>query len=307
MKHHFFSLLMALFFSGSLLGQEQSSYIHYLTSKEHLVTIHLSDAMLMHEMRETPSPLNNAVVGERAVSLMWPLAGDNQIHGSGLDGMETPKISKSSQMYRVRLSQDRNFKDNVIEAVCSWPFYNPEIPLADGVWYWQYGYVEGGSTSWSEVLKFTQEPHQDRFSPPSFKTFISKLPSRHPRVLVASDEWDTFISQSEDAPERAWYIARAEKTLKVPMKHIDDTDTSKMAGLDNEVKRNALLTRESRRIVDKEEVNAEVFVRAYLLTKDDRYYKEAMKRILEMIKWEESPNFVGDFNESALLDRKSVV
>ena len=120
-------------------------------------------------------------------------------------------------------------------------------------------------------------------------------------MLVASDEWDTFISQSEDAPERAWYIARAEKILKVPMKHIDDTDTSKMAGLDNEVKRNALLTRESRRIVDKEEVNAEVFVRAYLLTKDDRYYKEAMKRILEMIKWEESPNFVGDFNESALL------
>ena len=89
---------MALFFSGSLLGQEQSSYIHYLTSKEHPVTIHLSDAMLMHEMRETPSPLNNAVVGERAVSLMWPLAGDNQIHGSGLDGMETPKVSKSSQM-----------------------------------------------------------------------------------------------------------------------------------------------------------------------------------------------------------------
>lgn len=44
-----------------------------------------------------------------------------------------------------------------------------------------------------------------------------------------------------------------------------------------------------------------MFVRAYLLTKDDRYYKEAMKRILEMIKWEESPNFVGDFNESALL------
>lgn len=301
MKHHFFSLLTALFFSGSLLGQEQSSYIHYLTSKDHPVTIHLSDAMLMHEMRETPSPLNNAVVGERAVSLMWPLAGDNQIHGSGLDGMETPKVSKSSQMYRVRLSQDCNFKDNVIEAVCSWPFYNPDIPLADGVWYWQYGYVEGGNTSWSEVLKFTQKPNQDRFSPPSFKTFISKLPSRHPRVLIASDEWDTFISQSEDAPERAWYIARAEKTLQVPMKHIDDTDTSKMAGLDNEVKRNALLTRESRRIVDKEEVNAEVFVRAYLLTKDDRYYKEAMKRIFEMIKWEESPNFVGDFNESALL------
>ena len=87
MKHHFFSLLTALFFSESLLGQEQSSYIHYLTSKEHPVTIHLSDAMLMHEMRETPSPLNNAVVGERAVSLMWPLAGDNQLHGIGLAGM----------------------------------------------------------------------------------------------------------------------------------------------------------------------------------------------------------------------------
>ncbi|MCQ4917108.1 DUF4962 domain-containing protein, partial [Bacteroides nordii] len=40
---------------------------------------------------------------------------------------------------------------------------------------------------------------------------------------------------------------------------------------------------------------------AYLLTKEYLYYKEAMKRILELIKWEESPNFVGDFNESGLL------
>lgn len=300
MKHLSIYLFMALFVSIGSKGQAQS-YMQSKTTSKHPATTHLTDATLMHEMRATPSPLNNAIVGQRTVSLMWPLAEDNQEQASHLDGMEAPQRKKLQYSYRVRLSQNIHFKKNVTEVATSWPFYNPEYPLTDGIWYWQYGYVKNGNTQWSETLKFTQKENPSRFAPPSFKSFIKKLPTQHPRVLVSPNEWEQFINQSKSMPEHEWYITQAEKTLKIPMKHIGQTDTSKINELDSEVKRNALLTRESRRIVDKEEANAEVFIRAYLLTKNDRYYEEGMKRINEMIKWTEDPNFVGDFNESALL------
>lgn len=274
-----------------------------ITARKHPATIRLSEATLMHEMRVTPSPAHNAVVGARTLSFMWPLPESLNNPVNPLDGMEfkVKPVDKSKIQYQIRFSQDPELKKKVTTVTRLWPFYNPESPLADGVWYWQYGYVENGKTQWSETLKFTQKENFSRFSPPGFKAFINKLPSGHPRTLLLPDEWDTFIAQSRNTQEREWYISRAEKTLKIPMKHIGQTDTSKIAGLDNEVKRNALLTRESRRIVDQEEANTEIFIRAYLLTKDDRYFEEAMRRVTEMVKWEESPNFVGDFNESTLL------
>lgn len=46
-----------------------------------------------------------------------------------------------------------------------------------------------------------------------------------------------------------------------------------------------MLTRESRRIIDSEEANTDVLIRAYLLTKDRRYADEAVKRVKEMATW----------------------
>lgn len=263
---------------------------------------------LMHEMRTTPSPLNNATVGERSVTFMWPLPDEMNTPVNPLDGMEhkVKSVDKTKLQYQIRYSQDIHMKKNVTTVTRPWPFYHPEQALKDGVWYWQYGYVSRSTTRWSQTLKFTQKAHPNRFAPPSFQAFVSKLPSTHPRVFLDGNHWDGFITQSQSTLERNWYLQRAEKTLKVPMQHIGQTDTSKIAGLDNEVKRNALLTRESRRIVDKEEPNTEVFIRAYLLTKENRYFEEAMKRIGEMVKWAESPNFVGDFNESTLLSLSSM-
>lgn len=62
-----------------------------------------------------------------------------------------------------------------------------------------------------------------------------------------------------------------------------------------------MLTRESRRIIDSEEANTDVLIRAYLLTKDRRYADEAVKRVKEMATWGDNENVVGDFNEATLL------
>ena len=42
-------------------------------------------------------------------------------------------------------------------------------------------------------------------------------------------------------------------------------------------------------------------VRAYLLTKDEVYYKEGIKRLSEILSWKNSKYFAGDFNRSTIL------
>ena len=77
------------------------------------------------------------------------------------------------------------------------------------------------------------------------------------------------------------------------MQSVNDINTKLAAGLKSEMQRNAMLTRESRRIIDNEESNVELLIRAYLLTQDTQYSKEAIKRILEMVSWDENENVKG--------------
>ena len=269
-------------------------------------TIKLSDTTLMHEMRATPSPLNGATVSDRAVSFQWPLPASLNILRSGLDGAEenTPKkeIDKSKLRYFLRYSQSPAFgQENTVQAETRWPFFNPEQDLAPGTWYWQYGYVTDGKTEWSDTLQFTVEANPHKFCPPALKVVLKNLPAHHPRVWLDKDEWDGFIKRSEGKIERKTYLKRADKVLATPMKSVNDINSDLAKGLTNEVQKNAMLTRESRRIIDSEEANTDVLIRAYLLTKDRRYADEAVKRVKEMATWGDNKNVVGDFNEATLL------
>ncbi|NGM62849.1 DUF4962 domain-containing protein [Sphingobacterium sp. SGG-5] len=267
-------------------------------------TIHLEEETLMHEMRATPFPLDGAVVKNRKVPFMWPLEGSAE-HRAALDGFEEEakkKLDPNQINYRLRIARDSAFTKEVKHVDCRWAFYNADELYADGTWFWQYGYVTGGKTKWSALLRFTVENSADPFDPPSFPTFIKKLPSSHPRVWLSEKEWDTFIEKSKSKEERNWYLQRADKVVNVAIKPIAQTiNTSKLAELDSEVKKGAYLVREGRRVVDREEANTESLTRAFLLTKDRRYFEAAMRRIEEMVSWKGSPYLKGDFNESTLL------
>ncbi len=269
-------------------------------------TIRLADTMLMHEMRATPSPLNGAVVGDRAVSFQWPLPESLHTFRSGLDGTEenTPQkeIDKSKIRYSLRYSQNPAFEQSTtVQVETRWPFFNPEQDLAPSKWYWQYGYITDGKIDWNETLQFTVESNPQKFCPPALKVVLEDLPSHHPRVWLDKNEWDDFMKRSEGKPERDTYLKRAQKVLATPMKSVNDINTDLAKGLTNEVQRSAMLTRESRRIIDSEEANTDVLIRAYLLTKDRRYADEAVKRVKEMATWGDNKNVVGDFNEATLL------
>lgn len=277
-------------------------------AQEKPARIRLTDTTLMHEMRTTPSPLDKATVSDRAVSFQWPLEADTS--EEILDGMKSrkKKVDKSRLKYQLRYSQDAALKSNVIQEETRWPFFNPEKDLNPGVWYWQYGYVtEEGKTQWSSVCQFTVEANPNKFCPPSFKVMQARLSKSHPRILVQKDKWTDFMKNSRSKPEYQWYLEQADKVLKTPMQSVNDINTKLADGLDNAMQRSAMLTRESRRIIDKEESNVELLIRAYLLTQDTKYSKEAIKRVMEMVSWDENKNVMGDFNAFTMLSLSSLV
>ncbi|MDE6988414.1 MAG: DUF4962 domain-containing protein, partial [Bacteroides acidifaciens] len=128
-----------------------------MTYAQKQAVIKLTETTLMHEMRATPYPLDKAVVNDRAVSFQWPLRSDMNSQDSPLDGFEhkVKKVDKTKVTYRLRYSQDSGFKSGVTQVDTRWPFYNPEKPLAPGVWYWQFGYVEDGQVVWGSTQQVT--------------------------------------------------------------------------------------------------------------------------------------------------------
>lgn len=266
--------------------------------------IRLTDVTLMHEMRATPSPSNNSVITDRAVSFQWPLPTNVNTSEEILDGIESStkrKIDKSRLRYQLRYSQDAAMKSGVVEKETRWPFFNPEQDLLPGKWYWQYGYTENGKTEWSAVCQFTVEANPNKFCPPSLAMALKNLSKTHPRIWAQKDKWTEFMKSSQAKPEYQWYLEQANQVLKTPMKSVNDINSQLAAGLSNEMQRGAMLTRESRRIIDKEESNVELLIRAYLLTQDTRFSKEAMLRITEMTSWDKNKNVQGDFNVATML------
>ena len=288
MKNQFCSLLL-----GSLLALNMNAQS----------TIKIKETTLMHEMRATPSPLNNTVVSDRSVVLLWPLSDKINMPVDPLDGMESKvkPVDKSKLKYQVRYSSDPALKKGVTTATTRWPFHNPEPALNAGIWYWQYGYVENGQTRWSPTLQFTVKEQADKFCPPSLNTLLSKMPQEHPRIWMDSKDWNNFRNKAKSTPEYQWYTSRAEEILNTPMQTVKDIKTDMADGLDNEVMKQAMLTRESRRIIDKEEANTEVLIRSYLLTLNKSYFLEAMSRIEEMTSWKNNKAIVGDFNAATML------
>lgn len=279
--------VFGLLATGSCFGQQ--------------AVIKLDAPTLMHEVRATPSPLDGEHVFMNPPRFMWP---DKYPHlGEVLDGVAGPHEKKPAVTYRVRISQDRNFRDNVISGEKPWAFFNPFQTLAPGQWYWQHAYVApDGTEEWSPVHTFFVDADVLEFNPPSLDKVLSAYPAHHPRVLLDADDWDRVIAKNRDNPEAMAYMKKADKCLSRPLRHLsEEIDTSHVVKLTNKVQRKSSLIREGRKIVDREEANVETLVRAYLLTRDEKYARECMKRLTEILSWRANKYFAGDFNMSTLL------
>lgn len=79
----------------------------------------LTQQTLMHEVRETPSPLDGQHITVNPPRFMWP---DKFPHlGAVLDGVEEEDY-KPEVTYRIRIARDPEFKSEVITAERKWAF-----------------------------------------------------------------------------------------------------------------------------------------------------------------------------------------
>lgn len=251
-------------------------------------TIRLTDVTLMHEMRETGIPEDKAIINDRSVSFQWPLLADLKTQDSELKALAAQAALKKQIKLNFAIKYaGRKMQPSKRNHASRNPlaFFNPEQALAPGTWHWQFGYIINGATKWAPVQQFTVNKNPAMFCPPALKTVLTKLPKVHPRVYMDKSDWDNLIKRSQGSADRKTYITRADKALATPMKSVNDINTKLAEKLTNAAQREAMMTRESRRVIDAEEGNIDVLTRAYLLTKDRRYADEALKRVKEIITW----------------------
>ena len=271
------------------------------SNTEQPAVITVSSETLMHEVRATPSPEDGEYATVNPPRFMWP---DKFPHlGPVLDGVPGHVDEKPAVLYRIRISQDKEFRKGVLTGERAWAFFNPFQPLAQGKWYWQHAYVTPeGTEEWSPVYQFHIGKDTPVFNPPALEKVLAQYSSHHPRVLLDADDWEDIITKNKNNPEAHTYIDKATLCLSHPLKHLqEEIDTTTVVTLTNVVQRESALIRESRKIVDREEINVEALVRAYLLTKDERFYREGISRLSEILSWQKSKYFAGDFNLGTLL------
>ena len=81
-------------------------------SSEQPAVIKVSEETLMHEVRATPSPADGTYVKVNPPRFMWP---DKFPHlGPVLDGVPGQVDEKPKVVYRIRISQDKNFRKDVL-------------------------------------------------------------------------------------------------------------------------------------------------------------------------------------------------
>ena len=92
----------------------------------------LTQQTLMHEVRETPSPLDGQHIAVNPPRFMWP---DKFPHlGPVLDGVEE-EDHKPEVTYRIRIARDPEFKSEVMTAERNWAFFNPFKLFEKGIYF----------------------------------------------------------------------------------------------------------------------------------------------------------------------------
>ena len=261
---------------------------------------------LMNEVRVDVSPLDGARATTNPPRFMWP---DKFPHlGPVLDGVPGHVDVKPSALYRIRIARDKGFTKNLFTGEKAWAFFNPFCKMEKGEWYWQYAYVdEEGKEEWSKVYSFTIDDSSLDFNPPAYDKLMAGYTDVRPRVLLDASKWDDIILRNKNGVDAKRIISKANKCMHAPLKHLSqEIDTTYFHLLKNIVTQKSALIRESRKMVDREENYLNVLVRSYLLTKNEKYLREGVRRLTEVISWRDSKYFAGDFNLATVLSMSTM-
>lgn len=124
--------------------------------------------------------------------------------------------------YAVEFARDAGFRQGAI-AVPKTPYvlYTHTAVMPAGKWFWRYACLDaaGERSAWSPARSFTIAPNAQPFPRPSDELVASRMPKRHPRLMLRPEEVPAFRKARAGAQEKRWneLVADADRYLATPL------------------------------------------------------------------------------------------
>jgi len=212
--------------------------------------------------REVASPAGGFSVSVNPPPLLWPIQSGRDV------------------CYAVRLSQDEEFPpDATISAkALPWAMFNAHAKLATGSWYWQYGTIRRGEgkPKWSPAFTFRVENSARLFVTPPAEDIIAACPKAHPRILANASKLGELRERMKGTDELTRILKAADRYVGRALPNESDAKPSEEGRNSYETKNFAKWA--SKGFAAKTLGPIRELTRAYLLTGNERYGREAVKR-----------------------------
>jgi|GEM_PF-60419 len=229
-------------------------------------------------------------------SRLWPQPSMGMVAKKNPPSLQWPRVRGTESLYDVRLSQDPVFsfgKQYQGESI-PWLIFNPHDCLAPGDWYWQY---RRKRDPWSKVQHFQITQDSQRWEPPSAGQLIAALPHDHPRVLVDRSDIDSFRARAAGTREAIRIMAAAKSHLDQQPPH----ESSGRANFHGQSKaQNGKIAKDaSKHLGDQVFQAVDMLCKAYVLTGETRYARQAIDWAMEVSTWDpDGVSRINDFGDS---------
>jgi len=216
-----------------------------------------------------------------------------------------PAVRNKDVRYNVRLSQDQDFPESLtIEAKnLKWAIFNPHTKLRPGKWYWQYSVSRGGKIQEESRVHSFNVPDSARvFVTPSADKMLAVCPSSHPRILITSDELDSFRKRVKGLAEAKSIVDSAKRYLGWNLPD-EDSGRPKNKG-ENSYENKAFAKWASKSLGSKLRASVDTLARAYIITGEEKFGLEAIRQAVHVAQLDPDgvTNYrVSDFADGACL------
>jgi hypothetical protein len=230
--------------------------------------IELTKDVIYPALRRSASPSGGREVAVNPPALLWPRTLGNDIR------------------YDVRLSQDASFPPgkSIVSAGQPWALFNPHKKLARGTWYWQYADSSKANPSWSDVHVFRVADTTRVFETRTAMEMLAGCPRSHPRLLARADQLATFRKRVKELDAAIQLVKMGEKRLNLNLP-AEDEATPKRKGKDGQQSQK-LASDASKELGQRVWSTVLVLSKAYLITGQERFGREAVRWAAHVAKWD---------------------
>jgi hypothetical protein len=192
-------------------------------------------------------------------------------------------LEPGAAAYTVQFARDPGFAKSVINVPRTpYVLYTHTAVMPAGKWYWRYACLDaaGARGSFSTARSFTIAPNAQPFPRPSDEIVRTRMPARHPRLMLRPEELTVFRQARNGAQEKRWQtlVADAERYLSEPLMAEPKPWTGNKWNAE-EWRANFVATA---RAVEM----AETLAFCYMLSGERRYGEGARKWLMHFATWE---------------------